>query len=74
MPDPRVSMSTGDAAPRLALRPKDAARSIGISERLLWTMTKRGDVPHIRVGRTVLYPVDLLRDWLAKNAEGGGRP
>ena len=29
----------------------EAAKLLGISERMLWTMTKAGEVPHIRLGR-----------------------
>ena len=52
--------------PRLALRAKDAARALGIGERLLWSMTNQGIIPHLKLGRATLYPVDVLRDWLAE--------
>ena len=52
---------------RLALRPKDAAYALGISERLLWEKTKNGDIPHVRINRAVIYPVEILRDFLAEN-------
>jgi len=53
--------------PRLALRPKDATKALGIGPRLLWTMTNRGEIPHVRMGRrAVTYPVDELRRWLAE--------
>lgn len=54
---------------RLALRPKDAARALGIGERLLWSLTNRGEVPHLRLGRAVVYPVDQLREWMAREAK-----
>ena len=57
-----------DAPPRLALRPKDAARALGIGERLLWSKTNCGEIPHVRIGRAVVYPVDLLREYLARRA------
>ena len=56
---------------RLALRPREAAKALGIGERLLWSLTNQGVVPHVRLGRTVLYPTDLLRDWLAQQATKG---
>ncbi len=56
---------------RLALRPREAARALGISERTLFSLTRDGDVPHLRVGSAVLYPVDALRAWLA--AQAGAR-
>lgn len=48
----------------LALGPRDAAKALGISERLLWSRTKAGEVPHRRIGKRVLYPVRLLNEWL----------
>ncbi len=62
----------------LALRPREAAAAIGVCERTLWQWTKTGDVPHVRRGNTILYPVDLLRQWLEQQAtatttEGGGK-
>jgi len=59
------------ALPTLALRPKDAAKALGIGERLLWSLTNRGLVPHVKLGRRVLYPIRELEDWLAANAKGG---
>ncbi len=56
---------------RLALRPKDAAKALGIGERLLWSLTNRGEIPHVKIGRATLYPVDQVRAWLAEQAKGG---
>lgn len=62
----------------LALRPRDAAKALGISPRLLWQLTHDGHVPCVRVGngkrRTVLYPLVDLQAWLtqrAADAKGG---
>jgi hypothetical protein len=52
----------------LAKQEKSAAKALGISERLLWGWTNRGEVPHIRIGKAILYPVDLLRRWLDERA------
>lgn len=57
---------------RLSLRPREAAKAIGISERSLWTLTKANEVPHTRLGKSVLYPVDALRKWLEARAMQGG--
>jgi excisionase family DNA binding protein len=56
----------------LALRPKEAAKALGISERLLWTWTNQGVIPHLRIGKAVVYPVDSLRAWLIEQAQKGG--
>jgi hypothetical protein len=58
----------------LGLRPRDAARVLGISPRTLWGLTvPRGPIPCVRIGhgkrQTVLYPVAELRSWLSRQAE-----
>lgn len=60
-------------APPMALRAKQAAEALGISERLLWAKTNAGEIPHIHVGRAVLYPVDALRQWLTTEARRNAR-
>ena len=55
--------------PCLAMRPREAAAALGISERLLWEWTDRKLVPHIRMGKVILYPVDVLREWLIQKAK-----
>ena len=62
-----------EAVPRLALRPRDAAKALGIGERLLWTLTNRGEIPHVRLGAAVLYPVEGLRRFLDEAADGRRR-
>ncbi|MBM3982082.1 MAG: helix-turn-helix domain-containing protein [Planctomycetes bacterium] len=68
---------TPDNILTLALRPREAAKALNISPRLLWQLTKDGHVPCVRVGsgkrKAVLYPVDALQQWLgARAAKGGG--
>ena len=50
--------------PLLALRRREAAKALGIGERLLWSLTTAGEIPHCRLGRAVVYPVDELREFL----------
>ncbi len=58
----------------LGLRPREAAKALGIGERLLWSKTNAGEIPHLRVGRAIVYPVGLLQDWLAEQAAKSGKP
>lgn len=58
---------------QLALRPREAAAALGIGTRLLWQLTNDRTIPHLKLGRCTVYPVDLLRDYLAQQATGGGR-
>jgi len=58
----------------LALRPREAAKALGISARTLWALTApRGPIPCLRIGHgrrhTVLYPVTELQAWLSRQAE-----
>ena len=62
---------TVTAVTPLALRPKDAAKALGIGSRLLWEKTNCGEIPHVKIGRCVVYPTHLLREWLAQQSEGG---
>lgn len=48
----------------LALGRREAAKAIGIGERLLWTWTNMGRVPHKRIGTRIVYPVAALEQWL----------
>ena len=56
---------------RLALTPAETAKALGVGERMLWSMTNRGKIPHLRLGRRVLYPVRELEQWLSERAKGG---
>ncbi len=58
---------------RLALTAREAAAAPGVSERLLWSLTNRGEVPHLRLGRRIVYPVGELERWLSEQASKGGR-
>ena len=57
----------------LALRPREAAKALGISPRLLWQLTHDGRIPCVRVGsgkrRIVLYPTADLQAWLTRLVE-----
>ena len=64
-------VETEERLPRLALRPKDASKALGISERLLWSLTSEQRIPYCRINRAIVYPVDLLRAWLVQHSSGG---
>lgn len=55
----------------LALPPRVAARALGVSPRTLWAYTKSARIPHLRIGRRVVYPVEGLREWLKQSMIGG---
>ena len=68
-------MSSHEAkAPPLAMRPKEAAKALGIGQRKLWQLSQpRGPIPCVRVGVCVLYPVAMLEAWLAQQTAKGSQ-
>ena len=61
-----------DHVPPLALRPREAAAALGISERTLWGLKAQGRIPFVQVGRVTLYPVRELEAWLTARATPAG--
>ncbi len=55
----------------LLLTPKQAAEALAISPRKLWGMTASDEIPHVKIGRCVRYPVNDLRAWVAERKQGG---
>jgi excisionase family DNA binding protein len=56
---------------RLAWSVDEAARMVGVSDRLLEQYIARGDLACIRVGRRVLLSPDAVRAWLASLESAG---
>ena len=52
----------------LALRPREAAQALGISERLLWDWAHQRGLPYVQLDRLVVYPVEGLRLWLREHS------
>ena len=63
------SINPGLYNPKL-LTPKQAAQSLAISERTLWTLTKSGQIVHVQIGRLVRYDVADLQRWIDDKKAG----
>lgn len=50
---------------RLLVSAREAAKMLGLSTRTLYTMTARGELKPVRVGRRVCYSPEALRAWIA---------
>jgi excisionase family DNA binding protein len=50
--------------PRLLIDAHETARALSISERKLWGLTDKGEIPSVRIGRRVLYSVHALQGWI----------
>lgn len=47
------------------LTAREAADVLRISERTLWTLKETGEIPFVRVGRSVRYDQTDLAEWIA---------
>ena len=53
----------------LLLTGREAARMLAICERTLYTLTKAGAIPAVRIGRAMRYSVEDLRAWVRRASE-----
>ena len=51
---------------RILLTPREAANALSVCERTLYGLTQRGELPAVRIGRSVRYSVEDLRAWIEK--------
>jgi excisionase family DNA binding protein len=55
----------------LALRPRQAAASLGVSVKTLERLTKSGEIPSVLVGRVRLYELKALEEFLKSHRVAG---
>jgi excisionase family DNA binding protein len=53
-----------DVHARLLLTPREAAGALAISKRTLWSWTANGQIPCVRLGRSVRYAPGDLAVWI----------
>jgi excisionase family DNA binding protein len=51
-------------APKLLITAREAAAALAVSERTLWALTQHGEVPVVRIGRSVRYSTVALAQWI----------
>jgi len=54
---------------KLALRPNEAARAIGVGRDKLFALLANGSIRSFREGNTRLIPVSAIEEYLAKRLE-----
>ena len=52
---------------RLTLNVDELAKIIGLSKWTIYTLSCQGKIPHVKVGRRVLFPVKAIEKWLDEN-------
>lgn len=59
---------------RLLLRAEEAAQMLGLGRAQVYAMCQRGELPCVRLGRSVRIPADRLRSWLEDKQTAPERP
>jgi excisionase family DNA binding protein len=54
-------------AEAMLLSVNEAAKRLSVSPRTLWTLTNTGEIPSVRIGKSVRYEPSDLRDYIARN-------
>jgi excisionase family DNA binding protein len=67
------SQTPPSLARRLALRPKEAAAALGVSDRTLRKWMRDADLPYFRLDGAVRIPVADLRHWMAARTDSQNR-
>ena len=69
MPDSSFFRREQPVIAPLARRPREAAAALGLSVSTLARLTRAGKLPCVKLGRSVLYPVTMLEEFLRAQAE-----
>lgn len=55
---------------KLCLSAAEVSEKTGISLSSVRKLTRYGKLPHIRIGRRILYPITGIEEWLTQNTIG----
>ena len=55
----------------LLITPQEAAKTLSISPRKLWALSASDEIPVVRIGRSVRYAIDDLKQWINMQKSGG---
>ena len=58
-------IAPGEVEP-LLLKLPDVARILGVCERIAWDLGKTGEIQRVEIGRSVLYSVESLRNFVRR--------
>jgi excisionase family DNA binding protein len=56
------------SCPQQTMTPKELAKALQVSVRTLQNHTRSGNIPHIRIGNSYRYPIEILADLLTEKA------
>jgi excisionase family DNA binding protein len=52
------------------LKAEDVADLLSVSRRWVEDATRRGEIPHVRLGRSIRYRPETVRAWIAEREDG----
>jgi excisionase family DNA binding protein len=47
----------------------ELAKYLSLSLNKVYVMTSKGEIPHLRMGGSIRYPVKMIEEWIAEKAE-----
>lgn len=53
----------------MLLRPEEAAKMLGLGRSKVFQMLAAGELPVVRIGRSVRIPSDELREWIRRKSD-----
>ena len=57
---------------KILLKPAEAAETLGIGRTRVYEMLASGELPSIRIGRSIRIPVNALNQWVENQQNGNG--
>ncbi len=63
----------GEDMKKTTISVQELASELGISMTKAYELVRREDFPVIRIGKRILIPVEILNEWLRREAENGCR-
>ena len=71
MPKPSFYRQPAPAGPTLAVRPREAAASLGVSVKTLERLTKANEIASVLIGRARVYELSALEEFLKSRRVAG---
>jgi len=68
-----VNNFTATSIPDRLLTYREAGEILGVTDRTIWTLVDRGELPAVRFGRSVRIDPADLRAFIERSKGGGGR-
>lgn len=56
--------------PLICYSAPEVAKVTGLSLSLVRKLTRNGKIPHLKVGRRIIYPETVIHEWLLTNTIG----